>query len=258
MPVVAVAHPGQAARAALRRGLARRAGRGARLLPCRLEQVASLLRREVVDAVVVDARSASPDSAFRLMGLFPGIPMFALSTFRPDDGPMLMAWRRAGIRGILVEGVDDAAGGEWIAARTASHRRRVALRDAPSLLRLTEPLQKRAWEEVLARIGTRSRTADLAAKLGLTREHLSREFAAGGAPNLKRVIDLARVCCAADLLANPGYDVTTVSRVLRYASGSHFAQGSRRIAGVTPAELGRLGPRQVLLRFLKGRTRSRM
>jgi AraC-like DNA-binding protein len=60
------------------------------------------------------------------------------------------------------------------------------------------------------------------------------------------------------LLANPGYDITTVARVLRYASGSHFAQGSRRIAGVAPAELSQLGPRQVLMRFLKGRMRSRM
>src|SRR5258705_8425862 len=130
MTVVAVVHPTPAARAALRQGLAHRGGRPARLIPCRLEQVVPLLRREVVDAVVLDPRSASADPAFRLIGLFPGIPMFALSPFRPDDGGMLMAWRRAGIRGVLVEGVDDAAGGEWIAARTASRRRRHALRDA--------------------------------------------------------------------------------------------------------------------------------
>jgi AraC-like DNA-binding protein len=115
----------------------------------------------------------------------------------------------------------------------------------------------RIWEEVLLRVGTRSRTSDLADALGITREHLSREFAAGGAPNLKRVIDLSRICCAADLLANPGHDVATVSRVLRYASPSHLAQASRRVAGVTPSELARLGPRQVLFRFLRGRTRSR-
>src|SRR5205823_4923603 len=157
--------------------------------------------------------------------------------------------RRAGIQGIVVEGVDGAAGGEWIAARTASRRRRAALRDAATLLRLIEPLQVRIWEEVLLRVGTRSRTSDLAEALGITREHLSREFAAGGAPNLKRVIDLSRICCAADLLANPGYDVATVSRVLRYASPSHLAQASRRVTGVPPSELSRLGPRQVLFRF---------
>jgi AraC-like DNA-binding protein len=242
----------------LRRGLARRRT-GLRLLAFHgIEQVEGLLRHEVVDAVVVDMRAERSGAVFPLIGLYPAIPVFALSAFHPEDGAIMMSCRRAGMRGILVEGVDGAAAGEWIAARTASRRRRQILRDAPRLLRLTEPIQVRVWEEVLQRVGSGSRTADLAAALNLSREHLSREFAAGGAPNLKRVIDLARVCCAADLLSNPGYDVTTVSQVLGFASPSHFAQASRRIAGGTPAELPRMGVRQVLLRFLKGRTRSRL
>ena len=48
------------------------------------------------------------------------------------------------------------------------------------------------------------RTTDLARRLRVSREHLSRQFGAGGAPNLKRVIDLTRIACAAQLLANPG------------------------------------------------------
>src|SRR2546430_10498391 len=59
------------------------------------------------------------------------------------------------------------------------------------------------------------KTAQLAAALRVTREHLSRQFAAGGAPNLKRVIDLARAACAADLLGNPGYTVRAVVRIDR-------------------------------------------
>src|SRR5262249_11668647 len=139
-----------------------------------------------------------------------------------------------------------------------SHRRRHQLREGPRLLRLTEPIQLKAWEMTLAGVGSPLRTSDLAMALGITREHLSREFAAGGAPNLKRVIDLARLCCAGDLLANPGYDSVTVSRILRYSSPSHLVHSSRRIAGVTPGALSRIGPRQVLLRFLKGHTRSRL
>ena len=259
MAVVAVVHRGLAVRAALRRGLIRRGAR-ARFAACRsLDQVHRLLRREVVDAVVVDIRrSATPAPALRLIEQYPGIPVFALSSFRPEDGGTMAALRHAGVRGLLVDDVDGVAGGEWIAARTASRRRRHLLRDAPALMRLTEPIQLRVWEEVLARVGGRSGTAELAGTFGLSREHLSREFAAGGAPNLKRVIDLARVCYGADLLENPGYDVATVSHVLRYASPSHFAVAARRISGVTPAELPRLGMRQVLLRFLKGRTRSRL
>ncbi|HYX83166.1 MAG TPA: AraC family transcriptional regulator, partial [Gemmatimonadales bacterium] len=114
------------------------------------------------------------------------------------------------------------------------------------------------WDEVLRRAGTPTKTGHVAQALRVTREHLSREFGAGGAPNLKRVIDLARTACAADLLGNPGYTVRCVVRILGYASPSHLAGAARRVAGVTPAELRELGPRGVLTRFLRGRTRSRM
>jgi AraC-like DNA-binding protein len=163
----------------------------------------------------------------------------------------------AGFAGVLVEGVDNAVAGEWIAARTAQAARRSALEDAPRLLRLTDPLQLAAWDEVLRRVSLPTKTAQVAQALHVTREHLSRQFAAGGAPNLKRVIDLARTACAADLLGNPGYTVRAVVRILGYASPSHLAGAARRVAGVTPHELGELGPRGVLARFLRGRTRSR-
>jgi AraC-like DNA-binding protein len=222
-----------------------------------LPTVERVLSREVVDAVVVDARPGHVEQIVRLVRSYPGIPVFTLSEFRPADGPLLVAWRRAGVR-ILQSGVEDPVSGEAVAACAATRRWRSALREVPGLLRLTEPLQRRAWDEVLLRVGTPTRTADIARQFSVTREHLSREFAAGGAPNLKRVIDLARVLCAADLLANPGYNITVVGRVLRFASTSHLVASVRRVAGVTPAELGPLGARQVVARFLKGRTRSRL
>jgi AraC-like DNA-binding protein len=135
--------------------------------------------------------------------------------------------------------------------------RRQALADAPKLLRLTDPLQLSAWEEVQRRVTAPITTAHIAQALRVTREHLSREFAVGGAPNLKRVIDLARAACAADLLGNVDYTIGTVSRILGYASPSHLAGTARRVAGVTPLELRDLGPRGVLQRFIRGRTRSR-
>ena len=126
------------------------------------------------------------------------------------------------------------------------------------MLRLTEPIQQRAWDEVLSRVGQPTTTSSVAETLGRTREHLSREFAAGGAPNLKRVIDLARVAWAADLLANPGYAIATVAAILRYSSASHLAGASMRVAGAKPNELAGLGPRGVLFRFVRGRMRSRV
>ena len=228
-------------------------------MTCRsVERVVDVLQRELVDAIVVDVRTQGPEPTLALACLYPGIPVFALSAFRPDDGPLISRCMNAGLRGILVEGVDDAVAGELIAARSASRMRRVALRNAPRLLRLTEPVQLKAWNEVLAHVGTAARTSDIAQGLQLTREHLSREFAAGGAPNLKRVIDLVRAAWAADLLRNPGYTTRTVSAILRYSSPSHLADSARRVAGVSPRDLARLGTTGVLQRFLKGRMRSRL
>lgn len=224
---------------------------------CRgLAQVERLLAQRLVDAVVIDVRAAA--QGFELPARFPRIPMYAFSGFRADDGPLITLCTRAGFAGILVEGVDDAVAGEWVAARTAQAARRQALADAPRLLRLTDPLQLGAWEEVLRRVASPTTTAHVAQALRVTREHLSREFAAGGAPNLKRVIDLARVACAADLLGNPGYSVRGVVRILGYASAGHLAAASRRVTGARPLELRALGPRGVLGRFLGGRTRSRI
>ena len=254
-PVVPVFHPRREARRALKRGYPRAAG-SVRL--CRTVQaVERLLEQRLVDAVVLDARNCE-GLGLTLPKRFPRIPMYALSAVRPDDGALLTSCRDAGFSGVLVEGVDNAVAGEWIAARTAQMSRREALADAPRLLRLTDRLQLAAWEEVLRRAGTPTKTAHVAQALRVTREHLSREFGAGGAPNLKRVIDLARTACAADLLGNPGYTVRGVVRILGYASPSHLAGAARRVAGVTPMELRELGPRGVLTRFLKGRTRSRV
>lgn len=256
MPVVGMAHHNPTMRAVLRRGLR---ARGVRVIGCRgPEQLARVFQSELVDAVVVGAARDRMEATLALASRFPAVPVFLAGPFRPDDAPLLLAYRRGGVRAILVDGVDDHAAAELVAAQGASGARRYALRDAPRLLRLTEPLQVRAWEEVLGRVGTSTTTVHIAKALRVTREHLSREFAAGGAPNIKRVIDLARVLCAADLLGNPGYSVATVARVLRFSSPSHLAGCVKRIVGASPTELPRLGLRGVLGRFLKGRMRSRI
>ncbi|HXQ29805.1 MAG TPA: AraC family transcriptional regulator [Gemmatimonadales bacterium] len=251
MPVF---HRRRDVRRALSRGYPR--GVGAVRLCRTLRQVERLLGRSLVDAVVLDVK-ASPEASFGIAARFPRIPVYALSAFRPQDGALLAQCHAAGFAGVLVEGVDTAIASEWVAGRTAQAARRQALADAPRLLRLTDRLQLRTWEEILRRVGRPISTVELARTMAVTREHLSREFAAGGAPNLKRTIDLGRAACAADLLGNPGYTVAAVAGILGYASVSHFAAATRRVAGASPRQLRDLGPRGVLQRFLRGRTRSR-
>ena len=79
-----------------------------------------------------------------------------------------------------------------------------------------------------------------------------------GAPNLKRVIDLARILASADLAKNPGYDLPDVARVLGFASASHLSTSCQRLIGVKSSSLARLRPADLLDRFVKpGRGRSR-
>ena len=231
----------------------------ARLVPCRN---AAHLRRAVTaslaDAVVVDGRLPGGREVLARFSVdFPGVPRFVYSAFRPDDGALLAACTGDAAAQVIVEGVEDPVVGELVLPRTASALRLFVLANAPRLLRLTEPLQVRAWGEVMRRVGGRLRATDIARTLRVSREHLSRQFGAGGAPNLKRVIDLARTLTAADLLANPGYSVRAVARILGFASASHLSAAARRVAGVSARELRVLGPTGVLAEFLSGRTRSR-
>jgi transcriptional regulator GlxA family with amidase domain len=158
---------------------------------------------------------------------------------------------------VAVEGVDDPIVGEMVLRTSITAERRRALAEAPRMLRLTEPLQQAAWTVLVGEVERPIRTTTLAKLLKVSREHLSRQFGAGGAPNLKRVIDLTRIACAAQLLANPGVTIPTVVRVLHFASSSHLSSTSRRIANVSTRGLGSLGPSGVLHAFVKGNTRSR-
>jgi AraC-like DNA-binding protein len=241
---------------ALRRTLPRE---GPGVIACR---TATALRRvlenRLVDAVVLAPSHPMLSDLAELRARLPGIPVVAYAAFRPDDGELLLACRKHAIVSVAVEGVDDPVVGEMVARASVTAERRRALSDAPRMLRLTEPLQRAAWNVLLGEVERPLRTTVLARRLAVSREHLSRQFGAGGAPNLKRVIDLTRVACAAQLLANPGYSIPSVVRLLHFASSSHLSSTSRRIANVPTSGLGALGPRGVLAAFVRGNTRSRV
>ena len=217
-----------------------------------------LLERRLVDAVVLCPSLAALPDLVELRSDLPGVPVVAYAPFRPDDGELLLACGRCAVAGIVVEGVDDPIVGDVVMRASVTAERRRALADAPRMLRLTEPLQQAAWSLLVGEVERPFRTTTLAKLLEVSREHLSRQFGAGGAPNLKRVIDLTRIACAAQLLANPGLAIPTVVRVLHFASSSHLSSTSRRIANVSTRGLSALGPRGVLQAFARGNTRSRL
>jgi AraC-like DNA-binding protein len=212
----------------------------------------------LLDAVVIGVKGFRHPDLPSLRAQFPHVPVIVYGPFRPDDGDLLLRLSSSdGVAAIAVEGVDDPVVGDLVRRHSLSRARADALAEAPRLLRLTEAIQRNAWERLLMVAGEPVKTEELAERLGLSREHLSRQFGAGGAPNLKRVIDLLRIVCAAQLLANPGYEVETVARLLRFATPSHLNAVARRITGLPANGLGGLRITGVLGAFLRRGMRLR-
>jgi AraC-like DNA-binding protein len=245
------------ARELLRRAFTRRR---ARLHLVRTANAAAAaLRASLVDAVIVDL-SAGGEEAWGVAAMareLPSIPFFALVAPRLSDAGVLGRCAALDIADLLIEGVDDGALRELVEPAAFTARFAEAVRGAHAELGLNAPLQLQAWAYVVSAGGRPVRTEAIADALGVTREHLSRAFAASGAPNLKRVIDLVRLIAAAELAKNPGYDLADVASVLAFASPSHLASTAQRVAGIRAASLTRLRTPDLLGRFRQGRARSR-
>lgn len=216
-------------------------------------------RKELVDAAIVDVGSSHDDTwtVAALAREFPSAPFFALAPLRAAEGPAIAQCAELEFADVLVEGIDDGCARDLVARRGFSARFAEALRVAPVSLALHSDVQQRAWEYIVAHAGRRVRTVSLARRLGVTREHLSRTFAADNSPNLKRVIDLVRLLAAAELAKNPGYDIRDVATVLDFASSSHLSSTAQRIVGTKPASLARLRSVDLIQRFIRGHGRSR-
>jgi AraC-like DNA-binding protein len=222
-------------------------------------EVETALRTSLVDAVLVDIGGAQEETwkVSALAGEHPTTAFFALTPLRVGDAPALADCAHREFAGALVEGVDDAVARALVLRAAFSTRFARALADPPAPLGLASPLQRQVWQLIVGHAGRPVRTSAIAAELGVTREHLSRSFAANGSPNLKRIIDLVRMIAAAELAKNPGLDLRDVSTVLGFASPSHLSTTAMRIAGIKPASLTRLRTVDILERFARGNGRSR-
>lgn len=222
-------------------------------------EFSATFRDMLVDAAVIDLGGPTGEG-WRLAELareFPSVPFFGAMPLRASDGPALARCTALEFTDVLIDAVDDGAARGLIMPQLFSARFAAALADPPASLGITTPMQRQAWGQIVAQAGRAVRTSALALVLGVTREHLSRTFAADGSPNLKRVIDLVRLIAAAELAKNPGYDVRDVARVLGFASSSHLSTTAQRVIGTKPTSLSRLRTVDLFDRFVRGRGRSR-
>ena len=257
LPVVVLHTTRDRARSLMRAAFPRRR---ARLLLARTPaELEGSFRTELVDAAIVDLAAATDDT-WRAAGLameFPSVPFFGLLALRAVEAPTLAQCVTLDFADVLVESVDDAVCRDVVLRSGFSARFASALHEPPPALALDTPLQQAAWRGIVAWAGRPVRTQLLAGALGVTREHLSRTFAADESPNLKRVIDLVRLIAAAELAKNPGYDVRDVAAVLDFASSSHLSSTAQRVVGTKPASLARLRAVDLVDRFTRGHRRSR-
>lgn len=255
MPAIAALLDSRAALGALRRSVPRGAGS---VVACRSAQgLERVLSERLLEVLVLGARMVREMDFSGLRERYPGIPVVVYGVLKSDATDLLLRWQRLGVAAVAIEGVDDPVLGDLVARHCLSVRRRAALADAPRLLRLTEPLQRRAWDLMVALAGRPARTASVARSLGISREHLSRQFGAGGAPNLKRVADLLTVLAALGLLRNPGCRLAQAARLLKLSTASHLRAMTRRLTGLGMADALGLTDAEVLRRFLRGSGRSR-
>ena len=257
-PCVLAYTPRERARA-LVKGLFSR--RQARVIAARsAEDCLRTFRTSLVDLVLVDAGGAT-DGLWEVAALareFPSTPFVAIAPLRGADAPTLARCVGQDFVDLIVEGVDDGSARETLPAYFLSARFALALDQPPPRLAFSTDVQRATWRRIVAHTGRAVRTEELATGLGVTREHLSRRFAANGAPNLKRVIDLVRLIAAAELAKNPGYDIRDVSNVLGFASSSHLSSTAQRVVGTKPGSLSALRTVDLVERFAHGRGRSRV
>jgi AraC-like DNA-binding protein len=219
----------------------------------------SAFKDNLVDAAIVDVGGAQEDT-WRVASRareYPSVPFFGLASLRAAEGPALAQCASYEFADVLVDGVDDGVAREIVAQASFSVRFARALDNPPRALGLDAPLQQAAWRFTVSHAGCPVRTSSLAKALAVTREHLSRSFAADGAPNLKRIIDLVRIIGAAELAKNPGYDLRDVANILGFASSSHLSSTAMRVVGTKPMSLTRLRTVDLIDRFVKGHGRSR-
>jgi AraC-like DNA-binding protein len=223
------------------------------------DEFAKLFRSTLVDGAIVDIAAPNEEvwHAAELARDYPSIPFFALTPLRAGDAAAVARCVALDFTDVFAEHADDAVLRDLLLPHTFTRRFETALGTPPPALGLDSPLRQSVWRRVVAYAGRAIRTDAIADELGVSREHLSRTFAADGSANLKRTIDLVRLLAAAELAKNPGYDVGDVARVLGFASSSHLSTASQRICGSKPASLARLRAVDIIERFVQGRLRSR-
>jgi AraC-like DNA-binding protein len=216
--------------------------------------LATLLHRHCFDAIVIGQDAARGPILDALRRDFPIMPLLLYMPLRSDDAELLRRVHRERVAAIAVEGMDEPLLPRMLARHGLTARRLAELLPLAAHLDLTDDLQRTVWALIITHAATPLDTQAIAKRLKLRRETLSRRFASGGAPSLKRAIDAVRLVAVAQLLGNPGYGVADAARLLGFSSVSLLQQTARRTFGVSAREVATLDAERIGM-ALMGRKR---
>ncbi len=250
MVVVAYA-PREHTRARIRSSLVHIHRRG--VLARTARDFSNAFRTHFVNTALVElAADGDGHAPAELAREYPSVPFIALTPFRPVDAPAIARCAELEFADVLADGTDDGLLNHALLAHGFSAHFASALHVPPKPLHLTSPLQIAAWRTAIAHAGRPIGTAEIARTLGVTREHLSRTFSAGGAPTLKRVLDLIRLLAAGELAKNPGYDLAAVARLVGFTSSTKLSATVQRLVRAQASALSALRATDLIERFLRG------
>ena len=217
--------------------------------------LATLLHHHCFDAIVIGQDVARGPVLDALRRDFPIVPLVLYMPVRSDDAELLRRMHRERVAAIAIEGLDEPLLPRILARHGLTARRMADLLPLAERLDLIDELQGHVWSLLIAGAASRLDTTTIAGQLGVRRETLSRRFAAGGAPSLKRAIDAVRLVAAAQLLGNPGYVVDDAARLLGFSSVSLLQQTARRTFGVSAREVAQLDADRIAAALTEGRAR---
>ncbi len=97
------------------------------------------------------------------------------------------------------------------------------------------PLIKNTKEYIYQHLHGEIKTCDIARRLGVTTEHLSRSFHQAEGITLKQYITEERINRARNLLRYSDYSITEIASYLCFSSPSHFSDIFKKNTGKTPS-----------------------
>jgi AraC-like DNA-binding protein len=210
----------------------------------RISEFELVLERADVDMVMVeptDVAGRSTEELIRTMRRdFPRIPIVGRGVMRPGSSQQLLAFARAGVHQLLVDGVDDTT--LVIRHALAQARRDCAaetvLRDIAHLLPPDATIIVR-WCLHHARSGPTP--GDVAHALGISRRTLIHRLRHLHLSGPRALTMWTRLLLAVRYLESPGRSVEWVASAVGYPSSNAFRNVLRRYAGLPPKSLRGVG-----------------